>query len=269
MNIRHHLRALAAVGLLAVAACGSDDDATGTDTEDTTATTAAGSTTTTRASTAAPTTASGATDDPADYCQAHLGLEAAISGGDPAAIEPAVATAHDAVPAEIADALDAAVANAPTEQGPPDPAFTAPYGELVGWIQDNCGFNDVAVLATDYAFGGLPADLPAGPTVVDITNNGSEFHEIAVMRKADGVTESFDELLALPEEQIGDKVAFLGVAIAAPGESGATVLDLAAGEYLAVCFVPTGTTPDVLAAGGPPEAEPHFAHGMRQEFTVA
>lgn len=270
MNIRRHARALAVVGLLAVAACGSDDSSD-SDESAAPATTAATATTIASTTTAAAPTATGAgqTADAAAYCQAHVGLEAAFSGQDPSAIPTAVAAAKAAAPAELAGALDTAVANAPSEPGPPDPTFAAAYGELVGWVRDHCGFNDVGVLATEYAFGGLPAELPAGPTIFDLTNNGTEFHEVAVIRRGEGVTESFDELLALPEEEIFQKVTFLGAAIATPGESASAVLDLAPGDYIAVCFVPTGTTPDVVAAGPPPDAEPHLAHGMRHEFTVA
>jgi hypothetical protein len=267
MNIRRHARALGAVALLAVAACGSDDSSN--EPEATTATTAAATTTTSPATTAATPTTGGASADPAAYCQAHLGVEAAFIGGDPAGIETAVGDAQEVIPAEIADALDAVVANAPTEPGPPDPAFAAAYADLVDWVRDNCGFEELSVLATDYAFGGLADELPAGPTIFDLTNDGAEFHEIALLRKADGVTESFDDLLALPEDQMGAKATFVGVAFAPPGETGASVVDLASGEYLAICFVPTGATPEVLAAGPPPDAEPHFAHGMRHEFTVA
>lgn len=255
MGTRRRLGMLAAVGLIALGACGGDDDSS-TDT-----TTAAPPTT------AAPDTTAAATGTA--YCQAHLAIEAASTSEEPSALGAAVAAATAVVPDEIAADLEAAAANAPTEPGPPDPAFTEPYGHLVDWVREHCGFAAAAVLAKDYSFGGLPGELPAGPTIVDLSNEGTEFHEIAVMHKADGVTDSWDDLLALPEEEVGAKAAFVGVAIAAPGESASTVLDLTAGDYIAICFIPTGTTPEVLAAGPPPEAEPHFAHGMRQEFTVA
>ena len=41
------------------------------------------------------------------------------------------------------------------------------------------------------------------------TNEGAEDHELAIARKNDGVTESFDELLALPEEEAMTKVTFV------------------------------------------------------------
>ena len=58
----------------------------------------------------------------------------------------------------------------------------------------------IAVTAQDYHFEGLPSSVPAG-TSLTLTNAGHEVHELLVVRKNDGVTESFDELLALPQEE--------------------------------------------------------------------
>ena len=243
--------AVATIGLL-LAACGGDD---------------AGDVAATVAPSTAGATAAAVAADGA-YCGAHLALETAMNAEDPAAAEPAIAAARAAVPAGIADALETAITRGADAEGPPNPEFTAAYGELVGWVREHCGFADFTLTATEYAFGGLATEVAAGPTVVQLANTGAEFHEVAMVRKDDGVTESFDELLALPEEQFGDKVTFVGAAFAAPGETGGAVVDLAAGDYLAVCFVPVGATPDALAAGGAPDGPPHFMQGMEQEFTV-
>jgi hypothetical protein len=58
----------------------------------------------------------------------------------------------------------------------------------------------IAVTAQDYHFEGLPSSVPAGTSLTQ-TNAGHEVHELLVVRKNDGVTDSFDELLALPEEE--------------------------------------------------------------------
>ncbi|MEJ7722307.1 MAG: hypothetical protein WKF58_18585 [Ilumatobacteraceae bacterium] len=58
-----------------------------------------------------------------------------------------------------------------------------------------------------------------------------------------------------------------------PGETGHTVVDLTAGDYLAICFIPVGTTPEKMSEmegqEGPPEGKPHFLEGMQLEFTVS
>lgn len=52
-----------------------------------------------------------------------------------------------------------------------------------------------------------------------------------------------------------------------PGEDGYAVVELEPGDYIAACFIPTGTTSE----DGPPAGEPgppHALHGMVAEFTV-
>ena len=150
----------------------------------------------------------------------------------------------------------------------------------------------IAVTAHDYYFEGLPSSVPAG-TSLTLTNAGSEVHELLVVRKNDGVTESFDELLALPPDEALQKATVVGILFAAPGESAAMGMDATGapspmtaitvaqeGEYIAICTIPQGTTemPDFSAQAPPPsgapaasaapQGPPHFLLGMKQEFTV-
>jgi hypothetical protein len=137
------------------------------------------------------------------------------------------------------------------------------------------------VTAHDYYFEGLPTSVPAG-TALGFTNAGAEFHELALARKNDGVTETWDELLALPEEEVLAKVTVLAPLFAAAGATaeGTIALDQE-GEYIALCFIPQGSAgsieiPDPAASmdpnAPPPEGlgsgAPHFLLGMRQEFAV-
>jgi hypothetical protein len=136
----------------------------------------------------------------------------------------------------------------------------------------------ITVTARDYLFEGLPTSVPAG-TSLTLTNAGTELHELIVVRKNDGVTQTWDELIALPEGESDQYVTFLGVLIADPGADGASPEDGSTsilldteGDYLAICFIPEGMTsmaqamasPDPGASFGPP----HFLLGMRQEFAV-
>ena len=62
-------------------------------------------------------------------------------------------------------------------------------------------------------------------------------------------------------------------AFAEPGGTGQDVFDLsAAGDYVVVCFIPVGSTPEAIAeaeaSGVEVEGPPHFTQGMFQEFTV-
>ena len=138
---------------------------------------------------------------------------------------------------------------------------------------ENCDWNVAEVTAVDYAFEGVQASYPAGPTSFEFANDGDELHELIVMRKKDDTGESFDELLELPEEEAQAKVDMVGSVFAEPGEEGVySVMDLEAGEYLGICFIPTGLTPEAAEAaesgGEEPQGPPHFTQGMKEEFTV-
>jgi plastocyanin len=139
------------------------------------------------------------------------------------------------------------------------------------------------VVGHDYYFEGLPTSVPVG-TTIGFANEGAEFHELALARKNDGVTESWDELLALPQEEALAKVTVFDPLYAEAGTTseGTITLDQE-GEYIALCFIPQGTAPSIEipdpAASMDPNAPPtmpeglgtgapHFILGMRQDFIV-
>ena len=141
----------------------------------------------------------------------------------------------------------------------------------------------------EYAYTNLPTSVPVG-TSLTFTNNGAEVHEMVLVRIADGVTESLEELLAMDAEgrdpmeeglveMVGDMPLF-----AAPGTTAEGTRTLESeGRYVVLCFIPQGLTdmsaleqlgPDTNPEDLPPEVQaimanpPHFALGMIQEFTV-
>jgi hypothetical protein len=162
------------------------------------------------------------------------------------------------------------------EEGGPE--FEQAYAEMIDFMRANCGFNEIDVTGQEYAFEGLPAEVPAGGTIFNFENVGDEVHEIAIFRINDDVTETVDELLALPEEEAFSKVTSAGFAFAFPGTSASGTADLTPGRYVALCFLPTGASPEIISqmegpdSSPPPGAElgpPHFIQGMVAEFTVA
>jgi hypothetical protein len=268
------------------AACGGDDDDDG----------AAGDTTATAAAATETTEATDGTEGgPAGgagveaFCQAELAAEAAAAQ-DTASAGPAFEALVAASPDDIRPTVEEVIANAQT--GPGSPEFDEPYAEMIGYVKDNCGFGEMNVTAADYNYTGLEADYAAGPTVVTLTNEGEEVHEIALARINDDVTETAAEIVALPEEEAFSKIVLAGVGFAFPGTEGFTVVDLEPGRYIAVCFIPQGATPEVVAQlraqgegppgegsapegsapeGSGPDLElgpPHHTQGMIQEFTV-
>jgi hypothetical protein len=138
---------------------------------------------------------------------------------------------------------------------------------------ENCGWKEVNVTATDYAYGGVSPELEAGVTAFEFENNGTEHHEMVIHRKNDGVTQTFDQLLTLPEDQLEQNVTFFGYADAHPKEEGGhAVADLKPGQYSIICSIPVGSTPEAEKAaeesGKEIEGPPHFTRGMKTEFTV-
>lgn len=123
---------------------------------------------------------------------------------------------------------------------------------------------DVSVGLADFAFD-VPETLPAGATTFEVTNNGPQPHEMALIQAAQGATyqDVLDIILAEPDPEAPPPsgpppFTFVGqMAVLGNGESGFTTIDLSAGTYALLCFV---TDPDSGA--------PHAALGMAQELTV-
>lgn len=115
----------------------------------------------------------------------------------------------------------------------------------------------IGITADEYSFDGMPRRLTAGEHRLQLLNSGDEPHEMVIVRLKDGVS-SVDEVLALPEEEAMTKVEIVGQAQAEPGrKSEKLTVNLDAGRYALLCFIPTGE-------GGPP----HFEQGMKTEFVV-
>ena len=136
------------------------------------------------------------------------------------------------------------------------------------------GEADITVTAVDFAYEGIPPTVPSGSTMA-LTNTGQEVHEMIVVRKLPTTTQTFEELLALPQDQTEGLVEDIGFAYALPGETATDVVTIGEpGDYLMICFIPAGTTslPSIdPSSSEPPDlgtGAPHFTLGMLQEFTV-
>jgi hypothetical protein len=117
-------------------------------------------------------------------------------------------------------------------------------------------------------------DMPAGAQVWEAPNVGEQLHEMVIFHLQPGVT--VEEVTAIfaelpePGKPAATPMAappasgpppftlVAGVAPMNPGFTNWPVLDLEAGDYLAVCFVPD-----------PASGKPHFALGMLMPFTVS
>jgi hypothetical protein len=122
---------------------------------------------------------------------------------------------------------------------------------------------ELDVRGIDYGFEGLPTEVDAGRVAIRFTNETEhdEAHEMVLFRRLPGTDETVEELLALPEEEAMAKMAMAGVVFAdAPGSEAIAMLDLEAGDYIALCFIPTG---------GGEDGPPHFTSGMVAELSVS
>ena len=94
--------------------------------------------------------------------------------------------------------------------------------------------------AADFSYTSFDA-IAAGWVRVTLTNSGKEPHHVQFLRLNDGVTfEQFQKALALGECQALALTAQMGgVGAVAPGGSADAILDLQAGEYAILCFIPS------------------------------
>jgi hypothetical protein len=260
------LGVLAVTALIGVA-CGDDDD------DAAPSTTAAAATATAGGGAPAPPGAGAAADfDKTAFCTAFMdanmaGAAASDPDADPIAgataiLEPAK-RAQAAAPPEVAEELAKAVTllEQAVETGDGSLIEQADPTAANEWAAANCGWTKVAVTAEDYHFTGVPDTLEAGDYEFDLTNTGTEFHVLVIVKRKAGVTDSFEQLLSDPAGE--DKVeTVLGVA-APPGPPSSGSVRLEPGEYLVLCPIPVGTTGETEGSG-----PPHFTAGMQQALIV-
>lgn len=230
---------------VALGACGDDDDEASADTTE-----------------ASDLAADAGLSAPA--CDAYAEVAAAMVG-DPATLGGAVEVLAGALPADLADAgTDLAQAAAGGEEALGSPEFTAAWTAVGGAAFEDCDADArLDVTGVDYGFEGLPATVDAGRAAIRFTNGttSGEMHELVLMRRNEGTTESVEELMALGQDEVMAKLTMVGVAFADAADAESVLLtDLEAGGYIAICMIPVG---------GGETGDPHAAHGMVAEFEVA
>ena len=210
----------------------------------------------------------------AEFCDARLEIEQALTDEDLEAAQAAIAdlesSAPESVSADVATVADA-IAEDPELLFEDDDAIAARVA-IDDVVIEGCGFEVVDVTATEYEFEGVPDTLEADLTAFRLTNEGEELHEILIIAIPDDldetVTEFFDRVDALFEA--GDEAAamelitFTAGAVAPPGGTDVGITELEPGRYVAICFIPVGSTSDEEEGDGPP----HYHEGMLSEFTV-
>jgi hypothetical protein len=231
--------------------------------------------------TAPDTTPAGA----AEFCTSYLALLDQFNSDAGPDVDAATALLTELganPPADVADSVAVMVEGATAELGGDESATSTPefadaYVQVSAWAFDNCEFDaTIDVAAVDWAFGGIPLEVPAGRVAFRLTNLGDEYHEMGILRRLEGATQSWEEIapgVMTEEESAMEQVAWVGHALSPNGDTpGFAFVNLEPGEYAAICYMPIGSTQDmtldeVLAmAGGDYDA--HWQHGMLQQFIV-
>lgn len=216
-------------------------------------------------------TADGGSADLAAFCDAHRDLGPAFLSQDVDAVAGAVGALRDAAPEEVAGALEP-VAAAIERDGraafeseeflEAEAAAEAVVDELT---LEECEGERLEIEGVDYRFEGVPETLEPGRYILDFTNGSSsgEAHEAILVRRNDGVDASAEELLMMSDAERSELTTPVGLAAADQSDPrDVSVIDLDPGEYIMVCTLPVG------GEDASPDAPPHAAEGMLQEFTV-
>ncbi len=121
--------------------------------------------------------------------------------------------------------------------------------------------SEINVDLLDFAFA-MPGEIPSGRNTWKIENQGEQWHEMAIVKLAEGAT--VDDVMALvaSEEPPQGPPPFEDVAFLAPvseGERAWITLDLEPGVYSVLCFLPDLSSESMT---------PHLEHGMMHTLTV-
>jgi hypothetical protein len=123
---------------------------------------------------------------------------------------------------------------------------------------------EIEIELADFAFI-LPDEIPAGEHVWQFTNTGQQWHHMGIVTLNEGVTmeqflQQITEMATASEEQgpppFTEVVWWQDMS---PGVTSWATIDLPAGEYYAVCFLPDITDEAMT---------PHLLHGMVRKLVV-
>jgi hypothetical protein len=197
-----------------------------------------------------------------------------------AAVLSLTACGDDDPSADVADTTAETAAPVP----PTSPSGTQPDPAVTSTPTTDSPIEDgvLTIEMSDFAFGGLPASVPAGTRLAVENTSSTELHEIVALRIADTELRSAAELMALPQTELQAVAGPVPATVlaAAPGGSQIDVLGdgtlAEPGRYLLLCAIPTGVDPAeylnaAAESAGPPDVAggpPHFVHGMFAELIV-
>lgn len=217
------------------------------------------------------------------FCDAHFtAQQAAITaiqeGSGDEEVQPLLDELRMAAPTERVGDVDA-FNNLLTEAFQADDPFTViespefrEHDELLDvYMAENCGYERVEVTAIEYSFTGVPDTIGAGRVALTLTNGGAEVHEMGFGLFKEDVDLSVQEVLDLPDREQDKQFqpSDVGHFLAPPGGIDTEVIEVVAGRYGFICFIPQGTMSlEDLEGQHGGEGKPHAFLGMFGEFVV-
>ncbi|MBE7555936.1 MAG: hypothetical protein HS126_33195 [Anaerolineales bacterium] len=115
---------------------------------------------------------------------------------------------------------------------------------------------DAMVKLLDFSFV-LPSEIKAGEQLWQVVNEGSQPHEVLIIKLAEGKTMADLQAFVQTYEGVPPYANLGGFQAITPGESGWLHLNLEPGNYVAICYVPD-----------PASGHAHAELGMVIPFTV-
>lgn len=178
-------------------------------------------------------------------------------------LEPRLEDLRTHAPTSLGDELDAIAA---ALEGGDEAAAQAANARLHHRAVTACGWARYRIDADEYVFHEAPATVRAGVVSFDVANGGVETHMVKIVRRNDGVTMPFTEIVTVPEDRQDELVeSFEPEAFVEPGDDGFVVADVTPGDYALICDLPVGSAAGGNEASG---VRTHAVEGMVHEFTV-
>ncbi len=138
----------------------------------------------------------------------------------------------------------------------------------------------LSIEMSDFSFGDLPDEVPAGVSIEVENVSDSELHEVVAIRLPDDDERPLGEIVSGDLGPLVSGGPPAAVVLAPPGgEQIVAVGDgtlAEPGRYLLICMIPTGADPTeyleaAATSDGPPTVDggpPHLAHGMFADVAV-
>jgi hypothetical protein len=189
------------------------------------------------------------------------------------AFEASLTQIESTAPPEVAANVQAAATQARTaiqSRTDPfeDPSFEQNINALDQYRYSSCGYTQLDVTGIEYEFQGLPKTLPAGKVAIRFTDNGTEFHELAIFRVKG--KDSVKKVVGMSEKEQAKKIEEIGGTFATQGQTSYAIADMSKpGRYGIVCFLPVGSTSEqATEEAAKKHAKEHWQQGMLATITV-